>query len=162
MTKYRCLLTGKHVHFVCFSCRLGNELFSKLEVLIRDRTSDYSNEALAPALREYEITATAAHLLWVIDPNEPAPSMRTAACRTHCTPQNVTFMCQQLEARGLVERRTSPIDQQQRVIEITPRGRTARDMIVALVSNDSPLARRQGSALESIAEILRGHPHMPN
>ncbi|MFT2753608.1 MarR family winged helix-turn-helix transcriptional regulator [Clavibacter sp. Sh2088] len=133
--------------------QLSEALFAVYDVVAR------TDEALAPALREYGITATTAHLLWVIDPDEPAPSMREAALRAHCTPQNVTFMCQQLEARGLVERRTSPTDQRQRVIDITSRGRAARDMIVALVSTDSPLAEKAGGALDTIAELLRGHPH---
>lgn len=134
--------------------QLSEALFAVYDVVAR------TNEALAPALREYEITATTAHLLWVIDPDEPAPSMRTAARRAHCTPQNVTFMCQQLEARGLVERGTSPTDQRQRVIEVTPRGRTARDMIIALVSTSSPLAGKHGDTLETIAELLREQPHV--
>lgn len=134
--------------------QLSEALFAVYDIVAR------TNEALAPALREYRITATTAHLLWVIDPDEPAPSMSAAALRAHCTPQNVTFMCQQLEARGLVERRTSPTDQRQRVIKITSRGRTARDMIVALVSTNSPLAGKQGATLDTIAELLRGHPHV--
>lgn len=128
--------------------QLSEALFAVYDVVAR------TDEALAPALREYEITATTAHLLWTIDPGEPAPSMRTVAQRAHCTPQNVTFMCQQLEARGLVERRTSPTDRRQRVIELTARGRTARESIVALVSNDSPLADQPDSALDAITGIL--------
>lgn len=132
--------------------QLSEALFAVYDIVAR------TDEALAPALREYKITATTAHLLWAIDPNEPPPSMRVAAARVHCTPQNVTFMCQQLEARGLVKRRTSVADHRQRVIEITSRGREARDRIVALVLTSSPLARKEGPALEAIAELLRGGP----
>jgi len=128
--------------------QLSEALFAVYDVVAR------TDEALAPALREYGITATTAHLLWVIDPDEPAPSMREAARRAHCTPQNVTFMCQQLEARGLVERRTSPTDQRQRVIEITARGRAARSAVVDLVSTASPLAGRPGADLDTIAGLL--------
>ncbi|KQQ05803.1 hypothetical protein ASG06_04430 [Rathayibacter sp. Leaf185] len=64
-------------------------------------------------------------------------------------------MCRQLEARGLVERRASPTDLRQRVIEITARGRAARARIIALVSTDSPLARKPDAALEGIAELVR-------
>lgn len=132
--------------------QLSEALFAVYDVVAR------TNDTLAPALSEYGITATTAHLLWVIDPNEPAPSMRTAARRTHCTPQNVTFMCQQLEARGLVERKASASDQRQRVIEITSRGRAARDMIIALVSTNSPLSGKDGDTLDTIAELLREQP----
>lgn len=132
--------------------QLSEALFAVYDVVAR------TNDALAPALSEYGITATTAHLLWVIDPDEPAPSMRTAAGRTHCTPQNVTFMCQQLEARGLVERKASPSDQRQRVIEITSLGRAARDMIIALVSANSPLSGKEGDTLDTITELLREHP----
>jgi len=129
--------------------QLSEALFAAYDIVAR------TDEALAPALREYGITATTAHLLWAIDPSEPAPSMREAASRVHCTPQNVTFMCQQLEARGLVERTTSPADQRQRVIAITPLGRSAREMIVELVSTGSPLALKDADALERIAGLLR-------
>lgn len=133
---------------------MSEALFAVYDIVAR------TNEALAPALREYGITATTAHLLWVLDPDQPAPSMSATAVRTHCTPQNVTFMCQQLEAKGLVERRTLPTDQRQRVIQLTPRGRTARDMIIALVSTNSPLAGKQGATLDTIVELLREHPHV--
>lgn len=132
--------------------QLSEALFTVYDIVAR------TNEALAPALAEFGITATTAHLLWTIDPDEPAPSMRVAADRTHCTPQNVTFMCQQLEARGLVMRRPSPVDQRQRVIELTPSGRAARDAIVSLVSTNSPLAQIPESGLQQIAEILRVQP----
>lgn len=132
--------------------QLSEALFAVYDIVAR------TNEALAPALAEFGITATTAHLLWTIDPDEPAPSMRVAADRTHCTPQNVTFMCQQLEARGLVMRRPSPVDQRQRVIELTPSGRAARDAIVSLVSTNSPLAQIPESGLQQIAEILRVQP----
>lgn len=133
--------------------QLSEALFAVYDVVAR------TDEALAPALREYGITATTAHVLWAIDPDEPAPSMRTVARLTHCTPQNVTFMCHQLEARGLVERRTSPSDKRQRVIELTARGRTARESIVALVSTDSPLADTPSRDLDAITELLTAQPH---
>jgi DNA-binding MarR family transcriptional regulator len=132
--------------------RLSDALFAIYDAVAR------TDEALAPAFREYGITATTAHLLWVIDPDEPAPTMGAAAARTHCSPQNVTFMCQQLEARGLVERRVSPTDQRQRVIGITVRGREARARIVELASSLSPLAQESDAALDGIVELLRRRP----
>lgn len=132
--------------------QLSDALFAVYDVVAR------TDEALAPALREYGITATTAHLLWIIDPDEAPPSMREAAARTHCTPQNVTFMCHQLEAQGLAERTTSPTDRRQRVIEITTRGRKARDAITSLVSTASPLAELPSAALGSIAALLSS-PH---
>lgn len=128
--------------------QLSAALFAVYDVVAR------TDDVLAPAVLEHGITATTAHLLWVIDPDEQPPSMRTAAARAHCTPQNVTFMCQQLEARGLVERKASPTDQRQRVIELTERGRAARDAIIALISTASPLAEKPGSALDAITELL--------
>lgn len=133
-----------------YAQQLSEALFAVYDIVAR------TDDVLAPVLREFGITATTAHLLWVIDPEEPAPSMRAAAERTHCTPQNVTFLCQQLEARGLVVRLTSPTDRRQRVIELTPTGRAARDQIVSIVSTDSPLAGAPVSALEQIATLLGG------
>lgn len=128
--------------------RLSDALFAVYDVVAR------TDETIAPALRKYGITATTAHLLWVIDPGEPAPSMRVAAERAHCTPQNVTFMCQQLEARGLVERRPSVSDQRQRVIGLTPKGLKAREAIVDLVLASSPLAHKETPALIRLLELL--------
>ena len=128
--------------------RLSEALFAVYDIVAR------TDEVLAPVLREFGITATTAHLLWAIDPDDPSPSMRTAAERTRCTPQNVTFLCRQLEGRGLVERRESPTDRRQRVIVLTPTGRAARDEIVSLVSTGSPLARASRPDLERIAELL--------
>lgn len=130
--------------------QLSEALFAVYDIVAR------TDDVLAPVLREFGITAATAHLLWAIDPDEPAPSMRTAAERTHCTPQNVTFLCRQLEARGLVARLESSTDRRQRVIVLTPAGRAARDEIVSLVSTDSPLAGTPVATLEQIATLLRG------
>lgn len=131
--------------------QLSSALLAVYDVVAR------TNDALTPALREYGITATTAYLLWVIDPDEPAPSMRITAERAHCTPQNVTFMSQQLEAQGLVERKPSPSDRRQRVIRITARGRAARNAIIALISMNSPLAEMALPRLEKITNLLREH-----
>ncbi|PPG36548.1 MarR family transcriptional regulator [Pseudoclavibacter sp. RFBG4] len=132
--------------------KLSEALFAAYDVVAR------TNDALEPALAEFGLTAVTAHLLWLIDPDAPAPSMRTAAERTHCTPQNVTFMCHQLEAKGLVTRKPSPTDLRQRVIELTPEGRAARDAIVELASTSSPLANIDESDLARIAELLGNAP----
>lgn len=132
--------------------KLSAALFTVYDVVAR------TNDALEPALREFGLTAGTAHLIWVIDPDEPAPSMRAAAERTHCTPQNVTFMCHQLEAKGLVTRKPSPTDLRQRVIELTPQGLAAREAIVRLASTRSPLAAVDEADLTRIIELLRSAP----
>lgn len=113
-----------------------------------------TNDAIAPTLNEYGLTAKTAHLLWVVDPNQPAPSMRVLAERTHCTPQNVTFMCQQLESRGLVQRRSQAGDQRQRVVELTPRGREARASLLTHLSHSSPLAGMDARSLHRLIQLL--------
>lgn len=135
--------------------KLSEALFAVYDVVAR------TNDALEPALEEFGLTAVTAHLLWVIDPDAPSPSMRTAAERTHCTPQNVTFMCHQLEAKRLVTRKPSPTDLRQRVIELTPQGRAARDAIVELASTSSPLADIAESDLARITELLGSAPSRP-
>ncbi|PPG42022.1 MarR family winged helix-turn-helix transcriptional regulator [Pseudoclavibacter sp. RFBA6] len=132
--------------------KLSEALFAVYDVVAR------TNDALEPALQEFALTAVTAHLLWVIDPDAPAPSMSTAAERTHCTPQNVTFMCHQLEAKGLVTRKPSPTDLRQRVIELTTEGRVARDAIVKLASTSSPFAGVDESDLTKITELLGSTP----
>lgn len=129
---------------------MSDALFAVYDVVAR------TNDALEPVLRKFGITAATAHLLWVIDPESPPPSMSAAAERTHCTPQNVTFLCHQLETRGLVTRKPSPTDLRQRVIELTSDGRAARMAIAKLASTGSPLANLQSSDLKKITELLSG------
>jgi len=128
--------------------RLSRALLAVYDVVTR------TDEAVAPALREYGITSTTAYLLWLIDPTEEPPSMKAAAERMGCTPQNVTFMCQQLEAKGLVRRVQSAADRRQRVIELTERGRAAREAVVVLASTESPFATAPLRTLEQIAALL--------
>lgn len=131
---------------------VGRALLAVYEAVAR------TDAAVLPALEEYGISTATAHLLWLIDPDEPGPTMRVAAARAGCTPQNVTYMCQQLERRELAMRMPSPADQRQRVIELTDRGREAREAIAVLVEARSPFARMSIADLRRLAGALDATP----
>lgn len=90
-----------------------------------------TSAAVASALDAHGLTFNTAYALWLADPQERAPSMRELAERMRCAPSNVTFLADQLEARGLIKRAPSPDDKRQRVVVLTDTGRRAREAVVS-------------------------------
>jgi DNA-binding MarR family transcriptional regulator len=62
-----------------------------------------------------------AHLLRLLDPEEPVP-MRRLACAMRCDPSNVTGLADRLEERGLIERRADPSDRRVKGLALTKAG----------------------------------------
>ena len=92
--------------------------------------------------------------LWLIDPDEPPPSMKVMAERLYCNAPNLTFISNQLVDRGLVERAVDPDDRRSRVLVLTPRGRQVRDELVSTVLEKTPLAALPASELAQLAALL--------
>ena len=108
----------------------------------------------APALAEHRLTAATFHALWVIDPDEPPPSMKVMAERLHCNAPNLTFMTNQLADRGLVERGVDPADRRFRVMLLTAKGRQVRDQVVRTALRDNPLAKLTGGELRQFMDLV--------
>ncbi|CAO5149861.1 MarR family transcriptional regulator [Frankia sp. AiPs1] len=100
-----------------------------------------TNALTVDLLREVDLTEPLANVLWRLDPEGPAPSMRSLAATLGCDPSTLTFLTDRLEQRGLVERRPSPADRRQKVIGLTPRGTQVRTRLIQTLTANSPLAR---------------------
>ncbi|WP_261567892.1 MarR family winged helix-turn-helix transcriptional regulator [Frankia gtarii] len=95
----------------------------------------------ADLLKELDLTEPLANTLWRLDPDAPAPSMRTLAATLNCDPSTVTFLTDRLEQRGLIRRQPVPTNRRQKVISLTDRGVEARNRLVQTLTTDSPFAR---------------------
>lgn len=115
-----------------------------------------TTEAVAPALDEHGLTFNNAYVLWAIDPSDSPPSMAILARRTRCTPPNLSFLCGQLESRGLITRARSTTDGRQRVVHLTPAGHSARSTIVERILASSPLRTVPESDLLELTRIVGG------
>lgn len=67
-------------------------------------------------------------------------TMRELADRMSCEPSNATFVVDKLEHQSLIERRPHPTDRRARQLVLTPEGTALRERLIALLSEDSPLA----------------------
>lgn len=114
-----------------------------------------TSEAVAPALDAHGLTFNTAYALWVLDPDEPAPSMREVAERMHCTPSNLTFLATTLERQGLIRRTPAPADRRQRVVELTDAGREARETVVAAFLTSCPLGDLSDEELSDLLRLTR-------
>ncbi|MFI0357967.1 MarR family winged helix-turn-helix transcriptional regulator [Actinomadura sp. 9N407] len=107
-----------------------------------------------PALAEHRLTPATFQALWVIDPTEPPPSMKTMAERLHCNAPNLTFMANQLADRGLVERAVDPADRRSRVLVLTAKGRRIRDEVLRAALENNPLATLSTRELQQFTALL--------
>ena len=74
-----------------------------------------------------------AHALRMLDPDEPI-AMSALAERLFCDASNVTGLVDRLEARGLVERRSTEKDRRVKALTLTPAGVALRDQVLAVMS----------------------------
>ncbi len=85
------------------------------------------------ALGELGLGFAQAHALRMLDPEEPI-AMSALAERLFCDASNVTGLVDRLEARGLVERRSSENDRRVKALTLTPAGVALRDQVLAVMS----------------------------
>jgi DNA-binding MarR family transcriptional regulator len=96
--------------------------------------------------RELDFSPVQLHSLRLLEPGVETP-MRALAQQLFCDPSNVTGIVDRLEARGLIERRSSETDRRVRIIRLTPEGQRVRAQVVERMS--SPPAEIAGLPLES-------------
>jgi DNA-binding MarR family transcriptional regulator len=113
-----------------------------------------TNDLLGESLAEHQMTPATFQALWLIDPDEPPPSMKVMAERLYCNAPNLTFISNQLIDRGLVERAVDPDDRRSRVLVLTPKGRQVRDELVSTVLEKTPLAALSAGELAQLATLL--------
>ena len=78
----------------------------------------------------------------MLEPGVETP-MRALAQQLFCDPSNVTGIVDRLEARGLIERRSSETDRRVKIIRLTAEGQRVRAEVV----------ERMSSPPEEIAEL---------
>ena len=65
----------------------------------------------------------------------PALRLRALAQQLFCDPSNVTGIVDRLEARGMIERRSSETDRRVKIIRLTPEGQRVRARVVERMSS---------------------------
>ncbi len=118
--------------------------------LIWMRTNHLHGEVLA----EHGLTTSTFQALWALDPHAPPPSMKVMAERIFCNAPNLSFITNQLVDRGFVERRVDPDDRRSRVLVLTDKGRQARDAVVRVAVEQSPLGGLGNDDLHKLLVLL--------
>ncbi|MFB7575756.1 MarR family winged helix-turn-helix transcriptional regulator [Streptomyces sp. NPDC056165] len=77
---------------------------------------------VADALAEFEVTASVAGVLGMLQPGDAPLTMREIAARLHCDPSTVSLTADKLEGMGLATRRPHPDDGRKRTLVLTERG----------------------------------------
>jgi DNA-binding MarR family transcriptional regulator len=107
-----------------------------------------------PALAELGLTMSLTYALWAIEPDEPAPTMKTVAQRLRCNPSSLTFISDRLVERGYITRTEDPTNRRHRVLSLTPTGRTARQAALDALNEACPLSRLTGDQREDLVNLL--------
>jgi DNA-binding MarR family transcriptional regulator len=110
--------------------------------------------SVSAVLRELELTEALADLVWQLDPANGPRSRRALALALHCDPSNVTLLVDRLEALGLVESCPDSNDRRMKAIALTPRGRQARDRLVATTADSPTFAKLTEKERRQLARLL--------
>ena len=81
-------------------------------------------------------------------------AMGELAARLHCKPPNATFLCGQLEQRGLVQRLPDSSDRRLRVVSLTQRGKGVREAMLDTVIAHGPLSTLDQDELDVVGRLL--------
>jgi len=109
--------------------------------------------SMASVFAEYDLTVQLAFALQVIA--REGITMRTLADELACDASNATGLVDRLEARGLLERRTSEADRRVKRLVLTPAGRRLSDKVEALMLHPPPAIAALSSAdQKTLREIL--------
>ncbi|HEX3433290.1 MAG TPA: MarR family transcriptional regulator [Solirubrobacteraceae bacterium] len=103
---------------------------------------------------EFDLSPMQAHVLRLLDPDQPLP-MRTLARKLCCDASNVTGIVDRLEERGLVRRDAAPGDRRVKMLVVTSNGLEVRRRIVRRLSEaPEPIARLSATDQRALREIL--------
>ena len=78
-----------------------------------------ASDRMAATFANLDLTGSTASLLVAIDPSQEPPTMKELAQRLYCNAPNLTFLIDQLNARGMVERVVATRDRRQRAAVLT-------------------------------------------
>jgi DNA-binding MarR family transcriptional regulator len=113
-----------------------------------------AQRAQLPTAAEVDLSPVQCHVLHLLEPGHPLP-MRRLAQTLSCDASNVTGLVDRLEARGLVERRSSPGDRRVKVLHLTASGSRLRtDLMKCVAGEPNPLARLSPRDQRTLVRIL--------
>ena len=102
----------------------------------------FAQRAHLPTLAaDLELSPAQCHVLHLIEPGHAVP-MGHVADKLACDASNVTGLVDRLVSRGLIRRRPSDRDRRIKVLQLTPAGLRARDMLVERMSTPPPILDR--------------------
>ena len=104
---------------------------------------------------KFELSNPAANALVQLSVGDRALSMRELAARLRLDPSRVTALADQLEDRGLIERRVDPSNRSIKLLTPTAAGLEARRVMMDAVMEHSPLARLRPADQVALAKLLR-------
>jgi DNA-binding MarR family transcriptional regulator len=113
-----------------------------------------TSDRLGEVFTAHRLTPATAHALWIIDPEQPAPSMKVMAERLYCNASNLTFVTNQLVDRGLAERVVDQGDRRSRVLTLTDRGRHVRAEIIRATLDRTPFAALDAAEVVQLRTLL--------
>jgi DNA-binding MarR family transcriptional regulator len=113
-----------------------------------------TNHLLGEALAAHGLTTATFQALWALDPDAPPPSMKAMAERIYCNAPNLSFITNQLVARGFVERSVDPADRRSRVLVLTDMGRRAREDLMRAATENTPLGVLDDDELRQLLTLL--------
>ncbi len=116
----------------------------------------FTNDRTSAALADLGLTPATASALAQIDPAGDPPTMKALAERLYCNAPNLTFLIDQLSARGLVERVISTGDRRQRAVLLTLEGERTRQTVIDITLATSPLRHLNEEERASVAAALEG------
>ncbi|MEW9551122.1 MarR family winged helix-turn-helix transcriptional regulator [Nonomuraea sp. NPDC050783] len=120
-------------------CGLVNGLAKQIEAHLRTRAATLGLTASqGAALRELSGPLT----------------LRELAGRMACEPSNATFVADRLEEQGYLERRPHPGNRRAKQLVLTPEGAELRERLLALLSQDSPLAPLSPGEQDTLQHLL--------
>jgi DNA-binding MarR family transcriptional regulator len=113
-----------------------------------------TNDRVLDVLTRHNLTHATAQALYAIDPAEPPPSMKVMAERLFCNAPNLTFVANQLVAKGLVERAADPVDRRSRVLVLTETGATVRAEVLRELLAQSPFGNLDQEQLATLVHLF--------
>jgi DNA-binding MarR family transcriptional regulator len=130
----------------------ADETVALLE-LLTDVTSKV-HAAASRVVAEFDLSPTAAALLWNLKPGTEPPTMRALAGRLYCDPSTISLTADRLQAAGLVQRRPHPTDGRKRTLALTDAGQELWTTLSGRLHAASALAALDSEERATLARLL--------
>lgn len=130
----------------------ADETAALLELLTE--TASRAQAAASAAVAEFDLSPTAAAVLWNLKPGAEPPTMRTLAARLACDPSTISLTADRLQAAGLIERKPHPSDGRKRTLTLTDTGRDLWDTLSNRLHDTSALASLDATERRTLAALL--------